>query len=412
MFSKALKVQRPISNVLLVIFLIFLFNSKYSYKGILSLPLFVYPYALIIFQIVFFKYGEIHLDKRLKVIWFLYVAFIIPIFISLLFVPSGTSQRSYLNGLISFIAIYIPIIIMLSAINSAGTKQKSKYIKIYVYVIIFLAFYSILETLLFQFTTINLNIEMSRFFHFTGSMDEYNYDKFGLGGIVFYRSSGITGDPSIAGLIYLIGLIICIRHFKKKGILSLILIISIILTYSTSIMFLTMIYLSTLIFKSARGRGVFIIIFIGTILIVGFVSQREMITALINYRFSLSGSAENHLQINIKTLKILYDHPMGVGYKTFGDLYPNIYSAHNSYLQVIVETGVIGLFFFLMWLRYIFITIYKQKSEYSKTFIYILVIICLSSFAHDMIFRFEFMFSILFLASIILGDNHRTKISL
>lgn len=409
MYPRIRSKQKEISSFLLFAFFFLSFDSRFILNLKISVFPVLIPYFFIIIILIIKYKAVFQIDIRLRKIWILQMLFILPILISFLFIEKNTDLASYLNGLIYYIIIYFPLILVLAYFSKCDQKHKNRYIKLYVYAILLIAIISIIEiAIIYIFKTHIFSEIFSHWPNLITKADESG-EIFGIGipGIVIFRSLGFSGDPSIAGFIYLIGIIIYNQQFKKnKTIIILILFMALLMTFSASAILCTIIYLLIIYGKRfSIKRIVKSIFFIFIVFAILTANNLSIIMRIIKLRFSPEGSAQSHLIINSEALKVFFNNPFGVGYRTFGNLYPEIYSAHNSYIQILVETGIVGFMFIFIWLVYMVVTIYNHKSCYSTTFLYILFFLLIMSFAHDLLLRFEFLFPLMFLATLSLSNN-------
>ena len=93
-----------------------------------------------------------------------------------------------------------------------------------------------------------------------------------------------------------------------------------------------------------------------------FVVRQHFISTLLGQRFSTGGaSSQSHLDIYSHLGPVLHMHPLlGLGANNFAVYYQFItgkanFGAHSYWVSVIVESGLIGLVLWIVFLRYVFV---------------------------------------------------------
>ena len=105
-----------------------------------------------------------------------------------------------------------------------------------------------------------------------------------------------------------------------------------------------------------------------TVLLGVFVVRQHFITTLLGQRFSTGGSSsQSHLAIYSFIGPVLHLHPLlGLGENNFAVYYqfitgrPN-FGAHSYWVSVIVESGLLGLVVWLVFLRYVFVRLVAAR---------------------------------------------------
>lgn len=209
-------------------------------------------------------------------------------------------------------------------------------------------------------------------------------------GSTIERYGGLWGDQNefAALLLVLIPLSLCVSFSSRKntvrgiaGLSSVILFIGFLLTFSRSGFIALAVLALFSLFKLIRGRNrakilaitvpVVIIAFIFIHNTIGddLISRVESLRVLQNEQSIRTESSINQrYQYYFKIApKIILEHPiLGVGFRGF--IYHNPYGqiSHNTFLEVLTGTGIIGLIFFTM---IIFLTWkeLRKVEKYSKT---------------------------------------------
>lgn len=219
--------------------------------------------------------------------------------------------------------------------------------------------------------------------------------KFGIIMNIFYfdevRSKGLMNDPNYFAMAQIITLILIFKFIKNnilKMVMSLILIASIFTTGSkTALIILILLSLFYLIVKLFSGKVVHVItilLLITTSLIIVFIfynfksfnidftatipSIERMTSIFQNGSHSIddSGSERSLVWWNAITI-IKYSYGFGIGlvdYVHLGSLLNGInLVAHNTYLQLVVEWGLLFAVIFIGYLIYIFVKLLKNNTK-------------------------------------------------
>lgn len=330
--------------------------------------------CLIIF-ILKFKFIKIYID-HFKIIFYLSIFFWIILFLSTIINSSDNLKNVFKSfAYIRFIFLPLVIIYMLERVN------KKKFIFFINAIILFLIF-----DILFQF-------------YF--KVDIFGYKLEDLANPRMDRISGFFGDELVAGTyLSLFGftaffLLKELKQFQNNFFLFIYLILilaAIIITGDrVGILFILGIFLFNTIFNK-KWRKFFVIsalifIFAGTFLIKSseklsyrYIENINSITGTNtfknpNYKNFLNTPWISHYLVSIEMIK---DKPfLGFGNKGFRK-YCNQYShlekrssykykctshPHNTYFEIIVETGFLGLVFFIFFNFLIFVKVLKSKSQ-------------------------------------------------
>lgn len=330
--------------------------------------------CLLIF-VIKFKLIKIYIDQ-FKVIFYLSIFFWVILFISSIINSTEDLKNIFKSfAYIRFIILPLVIIYMLERVN------KKKFI-VFINAIIFFLIFDIL----FQF-------------HF--KVDIFGYKLENLGNPRMDRISGFFGDELVAGTyLSLFGftalfLLKELKQFQNKLFLFLYLILiisAIIITGDRiGILFIVGILLFNFIFNK-KLRKFFVIsslvfVLVGTFLIKSneklsyrYIENINSITGtnVFNnptYKSFLNTPWISHYLVSLEMIK---DKSfLGFGYKGFRK-YCNQYAdlekrssykykctshPHNTYFEIIVETGFLGLFLFIFFNLLIFVKVLKSKSQ-------------------------------------------------
>lgn len=268
---------------------------------------------------------------------------------------------------IGFILIYA-----LSAVISISTVTS---LKIALLVISFILFYFVivnsienkkqLNIMVVIFVTIGLIISLYGIYQylFTGGFASYLYIDKQIFEDISARITGTFDNPNVMGEYLLFVIPLAMTYFlNKKGwvkkIISLvivgIMVVSLALTYSRGcylgLIALVGIFLLLINLKS-------IILFLIGILTVPFVLPSSIIKRFASIGNTGDSSTSYRISIWKGAMDMIKDYwyrPIGQGAKAFNSIYP-FYSyggvgaehTHNLFLQIIIETGILGLITFI-----------------------------------------------------------------
>jgi len=163
-----------------------------------------------------------------------------------------------------------------------------------------------------------------------------------------YRMVGTFFDPAFLGLIFVLGYIISV--FKKKNLISLVLIASLAFTYSRASYICFILFNIYELFKGKNWFRFLFHISLFTILILGLPKMLSEGTD-----FTRTVSSYNKLENYKETLEIIKKSPsLGVGFNNICLAKEKInvtshacFGADNSILFILATTGIIGFFLFL-----------------------------------------------------------------
>ena len=105
-----------------------------------------------------------------------------------------------------------------------------------------------------------------------------------------------------------------------------------------------------------------------TVLLGVFVVRQHFITTLLGQRFSTGGSSsQSHLAVYSFIGPVLHSYPLlGLGENNFAVYYQFVtgranFGAHSYWVSVIVESGLLGLVVWLVFLRYVFVRLVAAR---------------------------------------------------
>jgi O-antigen ligase len=203
-----------------------------------------------------------------------------------------------------------------------------------------------------------------------------------IGGQNIYRVNALTGDPNHLGVMLVVPLLALTpvylrlpRGHRLKWRLAVVL------------AFLLLVELSTLSRSGLLGLGVGAILLalpyrrfvwsrallyplgaLAAVLAVVVYSRRHFFGVLLRERLSTHGSSANaHFAVYDFIGQVLHLHPLlGLGLNNFSVYYEFVtgksnYGAHSYWVAVIVESGLIGLALWIVFLRYVFVRLLAAR---------------------------------------------------
>jgi O-antigen ligase len=203
-----------------------------------------------------------------------------------------------------------------------------------------------------------------------------------IGGQNIYRVNALTGDPNHLGVMLVVPLLALTpvylrmpRGHRLKWWLAVVL------------AFLLLIELSTLSRSGLLGLGVGALLLVLpyrrfvwsrallyplgalAVLLAGVVySRRHFFEVLLRQRVSTGGSSTNaHFAVYSFIGQVLHLHPLlGLGLNNFAVYYEFVtgksnYGAHSYWVAVMVESGLLGLVLWIVFLRYVFVRLLAAR---------------------------------------------------
>ena len=154
----------------------------------------------------------------------------------------------------------------------------------------------------------------------------------------------------------------------------LILIITAILTYQRAILISILLSVITVKFlKKIKIRKLnlsLFIIFISIFLILIFSTSET-------YKFNFQDDASYRIRMNayVQTFLSIKNNPFGIGYGLIEDEHYGMINPHNSYLFLILISGIYGFILFLMFIFPIFKELYYQRNNPFTSYLSLIILI-------------------------------------
>jgi O-antigen ligase len=203
-----------------------------------------------------------------------------------------------------------------------------------------------------------------------------------INGHNIYRVNALTGDPNHLGVMLIVPLLALTpvylrlpRNHRLKFRLAV------------ALAFLLLVELSTLSRSGLLGLGLGALVLVvpyrrlfrsraflyplgalAVVLAVVVYSRRHFFEVLLRQRVSTQGSSTNaHFAVYSFIGQILHMHPLlGLGLNNFAVYYEFVtgkanYGAHSYWVAVVVESGLIGLALWIVFLRYVFVRLLAAR---------------------------------------------------
>ena len=247
-----------------------------------------------------------------------------------------------------------------------------------------------------------------------GSVRSMDEEVFGLASGTYYRLSGLTGDPNLNGMIFLLALpVLFFRTFERGSLIMVVMLVlllgAILLTVSNTVILLTPPVLLMLILRY-RNRSRWIKLGAGLAFaglgVAFLIRYGAEIQETLSFKLDLDkhGTASSHVSLAIEALAVWREHPFGVGANSYPRYSPE-YSVHNSYLQTLVELGPQGLLLSLSWILVCLGLCWRAREGFGYAVLVAVGALAVGANGHDFLNRFEFQLVLnLFVAIAVL--NH------
>lgn len=325
------------------------------------------------------------------------------------------SMAMYLKGTTMAIVNAGFIVVMLLFLSRLDEKRRGTVINAYLWAVVAYLGYNLAQILGAYVYGVDLDILVTRFLPLWGQeVPSLSREAYGLGGTTFFRFNGLAGDPNVNGVIILMAVPVVLLCGTGKGtlvrwVLTLTCLGVILLTLSNTAFILTLLTLVVLGLRHGRRARKLVLLVLGCA--AGFAvylaaRHGEMLDEIVHFRWEGRGTAFSHLEIGDQALALWYQHPLGVGVNNFAVYAPDTYSAHNSYLQTLVELGPLGVMLALIWILYCLQACYREKTNLGRAALMSVGILALAAMGHDMLYRFEFQLIVHVLVALALLSRH------
>lgn len=290
-----------------------------------------------------------------------------------LYFIKGIFQLFFYSIFFSMLALYL---------SKAPFRKQRQIAMIYLCGALASCAYSYLQLFLITRFSIDIDELIANLFHMsTESMESLSFSRYAYG--FSFRANGIAGDPSTHA-VYVLPLLVLliILTLRKPNLRHFALLIftavsffwamsgsgSCGLTLSTLLLFL----LNISEHRKAKLKVALVFVFIIFTFTSVYAYYKEVIDYFLEIRLSTEGSVRTHYEILMQSLELGLEHPLiGVGYNNFSIAYAKQYAdygynPHNSWVTYFINLGISGLIYQLLFHVYIFTSIFKRRSFFSK----------------------------------------------
>ena len=323
-------------------------------------------FPFLILYITFIQSSKIMINKFEKKVIFYYVFFFSYLCIQFLVLDQTSNVKTqYSKGLITFIITIIATLNIIMVCNMKKGLDLNRFSKYFYYITMINVFYCVVQNFNPKIDEILVNFLKS-------DVSRYGVDSYGALGRVtgLLLESNFNGPFLVIGIINIFELLINSSKSKKEKIIYLfslvIAIIELLLTFSRTayLGFAVCILYYFVKFKFTYKLRVMLGLLILSIAFMYVYITNYEFRIIIQTRFSfLNGSSslksDSHYKIFIQALSIyvmnIRNIIFGVGYNCLNIYYVQIFhytmmKAHNFFLQMLCEVGIIGLSFNLYYL--------------------------------------------------------------
>lgn len=330
---------------------------------------------------------------------FAYLAAIALSFLSILDSPDPAASLQFIKGFAMAGIDTLIITTILLFIAKLDQPERMYVLRLYLGAVACHMVYMVTEALSIYLFDIDIDILISERIPFWSqpvvTMAQDQFYLVALGTI--YRLSGFTGDPNIAGvsLALIIPVIFYCYALKTRisdfalALWALLLIISTVSNTAIPIAGMILLALSARYWRRRKllVTGILVSLAIGALLVIK--KQAEALDELAAFKLSIDGTTSTHLTIAKDAINLWLQHPLGVGLNNFA-LHSAHVSAHNSYVQTLVELGILGLLTTLIWVGGCLWLSYRSANTIGTTAILVVAALAIAANGHDLLFRFEF----------------------
>jgi O-antigen ligase len=203
-----------------------------------------------------------------------------------------------------------------------------------------------------------------------------------IGGQNIYRVNALTGDPNHLGVMLIVPLLALTpvylrlpRRHRLRWPLAALLVFLLLVDFATfsrsggvgliaGALFLVLPYR-----RFFRTRQFIVPLITLAVVVLGVIyTHRHFFSVFLRQRVSTSGSSANaHFAVYNFIGQVLHMHPLlGLGLNNFAVYYEFVtgkanYGAHSYWVAVIVESGLLGLVLWIVFLRYVFVRLHAAR---------------------------------------------------
>jgi O-antigen ligase len=345
---------------------------------------------------------KIIVPAGLQLLIFLKCAYLAAIALSFLVLfdgPDPAARQQFTKGFVMAGVDTLIITTILLYLTKLAHPERARVLRLYLGAVACHMVFMVAEAVGMYLFEIDIDILISERIPFwSQSVVTMAQDRFYLVAIgTIYRLSGLTGDPNIAGVSLALALPVISYCYTLKprvsfvvlALSTLLLIMSTVSNTAIPIAGMLLLALSTRYWRRQKllVAGIAVPLAIAAIWVIK--KQAEALDELVAFKLAGDGTAYTHLTIAKDAMNLWFQHPMGLGLNNFA-LHSEHISSHNSYVQTVVELGVIGLTATLAWICAGLWLSYQSANAIGTAAMLTLASLAIASNGHDLLFRFEF----------------------
>lgn len=329
-----------------------------------------------------------------------YLAALALSFLFLIDVSNSVAQRQFAKGFVMALIDTLIITVILLFLTKLNRLERVRVLRLYVVAVTCLMAFMVTEAFGIYILRFDINEHISKLVPlWSGSVVNMEQDVFSIEPLgMLYRLTGLTGDPNVAGVILalLLPLIFYCHTLKPRAsntvfvLSAMLLILSTVSNTAIVIAGLLLLVLSAHTWKRQKllVSGIVVPLVLGVVFAVK--KESEVLNELVSFKLPAEGgTASTHLTIAKDALEVWRQHPMGLGFNNFA-VHSEDISTHNSYVQAVVELGVIGLIATLVWICTSLWLSHRSANTIGTAAVWTLVSLAIAANGHDLLFRFEF----------------------
>lgn len=331
---------------------------------------------------------------------FTYLAALALSFLALVDVSDSVAQVQFAKGLVMAVIDTLLITAILLFLTKLSWLERVRVLRLYVVAVTCLMAFMVTEALGMYIFRFDINEYISNVIPFwTGSVVSISDDMFAIEPLgVIYRLTGFTGDPNVTGTILALVLpLVFYCHTLRPRVSDTVFILSLLLLIISTVSNTAIAIAGLLLLLQSSyywNRRKLLVAGIAVSLVLGVLfamkKEPEALHDLVSFKLSAEGgTASTHLTIAKDALEVWRQHPMGLGFNNFA-LHSEDISTHNSYVQSVVELGVIGLTTTFVWIGTGLWLSYRSGNAVGMVAMLTLGSLGIAANGHDLLFRFEF----------------------
>jgi hypothetical protein len=407
-----------------LLFLVFLTSniSKWYLNIGVNISYYAAPLILWVFlTLVYLEKRPATIPRPIKILILWKVGFLFAILLTVptvLVTWNSDSMPTFLNGLVTKSLGTTGIIVGLLFATRLDRCDRRRVADLYLVALGLCAVYTLGQAYGAYIANVDLDQVVSARLPFAPSIQpSIEEDVWSMFGATFYRFTGLTGDPNLNAVTFLITLPVLYHQsigrpslpFAMLGLAFLAIIAQ---SLSLTVIPVTLLVLFVLNLGYVR-KGIYVVIFtlLGVVGLGTYVWGRgsDVIASIILLRTDPATTILSHIDIARDALKLWWQHPLGVGLNGFAVYSPD-FSTHNTYLQVLTELGLVGLLVTVGAVLYSLRV--ARPTRTPSGFVAFLVVgaISVSAMGHDMLLRFEFEFVMYLLVAFAIMEHREVPL--